>query len=139
MARYSEDISAQTKRVLEDHGWTLRMAERATRTSYQTIHDMSQGRCPHPGTVTSWALAIGEPVDQWLRWAGYSDLVEGVMHASPASSPPSWTPRTEAPDRFTDEDEMIDAVIGWHRGEPPPDPEERERLKRIIKATLGVD
>lgn len=74
---FYQRLADETRRVLKDHGWSLRQAERNTGIGYTTILRMSEGRSANVDSVTAWARAIDEDELKWLRYAGY-DILPGV-------------------------------------------------------------
>lgn len=82
MSHVNETLASQTERVLNAHGWSPYTAGDAIGMDASLIYKMKKGRRVSEATLRRWAVAIGEPVEQWLAWGGY-------QYVSPDETPPN--------------------------------------------------
>ena len=135
MVKRSEAFTEWVKRVLEERGVTsARQAEKCTGISYGTIQSTINGRIPSAETVIRFAAAYREDVPAALRLAGYEDIAE--LWETGAMPRPEMPAQPERAD-IADEDELIDRTVALLTGELPADPEEREKVKAVIRAMVG--
>lgn len=79
MPRTSEEFAAAVRRVLEERHWSYRRATVATGIDHGTIGFMAIGIVPKRGVVIEWAQALKEPINDWLKLAGYDPIPENLV------------------------------------------------------------
>lgn len=103
--------------------------------TYGVLFKMSKGRHVSPEQLHKWATAIGEDPDDWYRYGGYPEMARNPPDHPDAAAPAQWRPRTEAPDRFTDVEEALDALIRLVGARPPTDPKDRAKLLHDLRSS----
>lgn len=98
MARIREGFGQAVADKLKEKRWSYRQAALVTGIDYNTIYNMKTGITPTRGKVIQWAEGLREPINEWLKLAGYEEvspsLVEGTVI--------EWNAR-----------EMIDSLHSW--------------------------
>jgi hypothetical protein len=139
------DHSRLAEHVLRVRG-NLSYSQLATKTGLTkaVLHKAATGGSVSPTTLQAIAVATGEDPDLWYEIGGYPELVRDHAAQQGAenyeSGKAGWAGMVcEAPERFDDEDALLDRLFGCWGFDPPEPGARRERLKRTIKALVDVD
>ncbi len=79
MAVISEEFGHRMKEELERRGWSYQRACVASGVPTPTIGRMALGIVPGKDHIINWAVAIQEPINEWLVLAGYDPIPEELV------------------------------------------------------------
>lgn len=98
MSRSDAAFGKAVRDACERNGFkSTRQFQQRTGFNYAVLSKMRNGIVPSVATVVRWAVAVGEPVNKWLRLAGY-DLSLSATESGLESPVQSFQPeKVESP------------------------------------------
>lgn len=70
------ELAEAVKRILAEHGLSLRGQRARTGIDHVTVLGMTNGIVPNEGTIIRFARGFGLDINEWLELAGYERLPE---------------------------------------------------------------
>lgn len=135
---YYPDLEREMSRLMDPERVTLEQMARRTGLAKWTVNRMRHGIRPVESEIRKFATAIGEPVSNWLEWAGYPTFQATGPYASVVTEHPvGYVARSEAPEDIDDVKQLIGRLARAEVGADATE-EEAAAVYNAIEAVLNM-